>query len=360
MSRFIFFTKTNWVEIPRLRHQLANLLLDNGHEVVFFERPSFVLKHQAETNSSEANILFCRSRQLIHHKLRLHPALHYLNSIYEKKSIESFRRAVNFLPDDIIVNFNYDYFFIKDLFPRNKLITVINDDFWCRALLGYTTPLRWVLKETCQTSDVVLTVSIPLKNQLSEFCAAELFYPWAAQPYIKPAVSLQRKNLLFWGFINKRLNIDYIFQLAEALIIENSNIKLLFIGPVQKSDKLPLKRLMSYENIEITGPQGIEDLNFDEVLAAFIPYVPGNKADDVTTIPNKTFPMLANGLPLVITGMPDFIDEPFVFRLGNDLVADLKLLSELENKFIPLQSSIKEFVRSNTAKHRLEQFMSYL
>ena len=360
MPRFIFFTKTNWSEPPRLRHQLANLLADNGNEVIFFESPSFIFKDRNKTDKTMNNISFHRSQQLIHHKLRLHPILHYVNAAYEKKSLNNLKASLKFFPDDIIINFNYDYFYIKDLFPKNKLITIINDDFWCRAIMGYTKPLEWAIKETCYASDLILAVSIPLKNQLSKFCTTRLFYPWATQIYKKPEKSSHRKTLLFWGYINDRLNFDFIFQLADALIIEEPNMKIHFIGPIQKRNSIPLERLLSYKNIEISGPQNIENLVFDDVLAAFIPYVAGNKADDVTTIPNKAFPMLANGLPLAITGMPDFIDKPFVFRLGVELKTDLKTLKELQNKFMQIQPSIEDFVAKNTGEHRIKQLMGYL
>ena len=40
MNRCFFFTKTNWNEQPRMRHQLALLLRNYGHQILFFEKPN--------------------------------------------------------------------------------------------------------------------------------------------------------------------------------------------------------------------------------------------------------------------------------------------------------------------------------
>ena len=177
MSRFLIFTKTNWDEPPRLRHQLAKLLLSDGHEIVFFEKPAYILGKRSKNKTSEKKIKFLRYRQLIHHKLRLIPLLHSLNAGFEKAQINMLRKDNQFNIKDIIINFNYEYFFLRSLFPENKIITIINDDFWSSALFQYEKPLRWALKKTCLSSDAVLTVSKPLSEQLSEFCRPHLFYP---------------------------------------------------------------------------------------------------------------------------------------------------------------------------------------
>ena len=38
---YLFLTNTCWAESPRIRHQLARLLSDNGDTVFFFEKASF-------------------------------------------------------------------------------------------------------------------------------------------------------------------------------------------------------------------------------------------------------------------------------------------------------------------------------
>ena len=262
--------------------------------------------------------------------------------------------------EDIIVNFNYDYYFLRDLFPENNIITIINDDFWCRALFGYQKPLKDVLNFTCKISDSVLAVSYPLIEQLSAYCNPELLLPWSDLNYKRPNMGVKKNRLLFWGYINNRLNFDYIIELANELSQSDSDIVIDFVGPEEKRMDPRFKLFKEYPNIRIKGPTDILNLDFDSVLAAFIPYVAGNEADDATTIPNKAFPMLTNGLPLLITGMPHFINEPFVFRLGDDLSKDIQLILTLNQKLPELQASIEKFVNNNTADRRYQEFMNII
>jgi len=156
------------------------------------------------------------------------------------------------------------------------------------------------------------------------------------------------------------LNYEYIFELAGKLINKNSAIEIHLIGPTEKSRNIPFERLSAYHNIKIFDARKLEDINFDEIIAAFIPYIAGNKADDVTTIPNKAFPMLCKGLPLLITGMPHFMKADFIFRLGKDVDEDIELISKLQEKAELLQPGIKRFVEENSSKSRLKQFLSYI
>ena len=146
MMRFIFFTKTNWDEPPRLRHQLAQLLISHNHQIIFFEKPSTLLFHKKRKVPKINGIEFLRSRQLIHQKLRIFKFLRFLNKKFEL--IEIKRKLINSktTKSDIIVNFNYDYYFLKKLFPENKIITIINDEHWASALFSYERPLKEVLE----------------------------------------------------------------------------------------------------------------------------------------------------------------------------------------------------------------------
>jgi hypothetical protein len=354
--RFIFFTKTDWVEPPRLRHQLARLLADAGHQVIFFERPIYPWENFAHYESGHPNIILYRFHQCLHHKLRIHRALHYLNAIFEKKEISRFIFSLKINKSDVIVNFNYDYFFLRDVFPGNKLITIINDDFWTRAILGYERPLKWALTATCRASNVVLTVSPPLANQLKEFCDPQIFFPWADIVYKSPENSCNRDIFLFWGYINSKIDFEYVRQFAELIKRQNQGLKLLFVGPIQAGIN-PLTSLKNYCGIEFHGITPLDDLPLERVLAGFIPYKSGLAENDAIVLPNKALQLMARGLPLVITGMPEFVRLPFVFRLDKCIKSDLDTLREIHSRFYALQPSIKSFVDENSSEHRLTTFL---
>lgn len=357
--RFIFFTKTDWAEPPRLRHQLALLLADAGHEIIFLQRPAFPGQKVNRDNSGHAKIQIFRHRQLIHHKLRLHSLIHRFNGLFEVSQTRNILSKFRINGDDVIVNFNYDYYFIRDTLPVGKIITIINDDFWSRALGGYELPLKWALKRTLRSSDVVLTVSVPLQNELNQIRPTDLFFPWADKKYKAPIYSASRNTILFWGYINNRLDFDFLFELASKLIDYCSDLKLLFVGPIDLPSAM-VRRISYLSNISLLPPADLENIDLSGVFVGLIPYRSGVKSIDAATLPNKTLRILAKGLPLAITGMPNFVQEPFVFRLGQGINRDIALLKTVQRDFSGLQAGIREFVEANSSESRLKQFLSYL
>ena len=66
------------------------------------------------------------------------------------------------------------------------------------------------------------------------------------------------------------------------------------------------------------------------------------------------------GLPLLITGMPNFIDEPFVYRLNSNVDEDIEVLHTIDEEFVKIQPKIIDFLQKNSHESRLNQFLSYL
>jgi len=360
MKKFIFFTKTNWIEPPRLRHQLANLLKGKGHEIYFFEKPENIfLKKSKNVASPVRNLHLFRSSELVHHKLRLIFPLSAMNAYWEKAQIKKITGDILVAKEDIIINFNYDYFFLRDLFQDKKIITIINDDHWSSALMGYQKPLKNMLKKTCQNSDVVLAVSQPLVELLSDFSNPRLLLPWSESAYSMGNLKSKRRSLLYWGYINNRLDFNYVLALSKALYSFMPDYTIDFIGPVDdKIDNL-FHELVNQPNVTLSGPRDIHSLHLDGVLAAFMPYLKGPKEHEVTTLPNKAMPMLAHGIPLLFTGLPEMLDAPFAIELGVNEAEDVKTINSLGEHFHTLQPSIREYVNQNTADVRYDQLTSY-
>ena len=360
MKKCFFFTKTNWDEQPRIRHQLALLLRNYDHQIVFFEKPkNLFLNKDNKHTKSDRNLKFFRTTELLHHKLRINFLLRDINARWERSRIAKIINDFSISGDDVVINFNYDYSFLRGLFPNNKIITVINDDFWCRALLGYEKPLRDVLRETCQNSDVVLAVSEPLIKQLARFCDPKLLLPWSDASYSDAKATSKRTSLLFWGYINNRLNYGYLLRLADALHSEHPQFSIDFIGPVDESVDRRFYELIRRPNVTLSDPCDLKNLNFERTLAAFIPYVTQSSTDAIT-LSNKALRLLANGLPLLITGMPNFLKASFVLRAGKTIAEDLELIASLPEIFSRVQPSIRNFVNQNTGQERYEQLKSYL
>lgn len=357
--RFLFFSKTIWYEPPRIRHQLAKLLADEGHYVEFFELPSYLWQSIIPSDASYKRINIYRYRQLIHHKLRVFSFFKNINAEYEKKQIKSICNAIDVNKNDVVVNFNYDYYFIREIFENNKIITIINDDFWSTAIGGYQNPLRMVLAKTVLNSDHVLTVSRPLANQLKEYCTPKLFYPWADKSYHQPRRDTKRSVLLFWGYVTGRLDYDYIRLLADAIYSRDYSYRIMIVGPIIQDCK-KIRDLKSHPCVMLKDSMQLCDMQMDDVLCGFIPYKSGVPSIDVISLPNKTLQLLARGIPQLISGMPNFIKKPFVFRLSNDICIDLKKIQNIESEFSSLQKDIEEFVMENTAAVRYREFMNYV
>lgn len=355
MARFIFVTKTRWEEPPRLRHQLAHLLADAGHEVVFFERPLAPWQSRRSPRDVAPRIVVAQYAELVHHKLRLARWLHALNAVPVRSSLSAAVRDAGGSQDAVLVNFNYDYWFLRDVFPANRLVTIINDDFVATAPFGARAPLEWALARTCRASDAVLTVSLPLQRQLERYRPVDLFLPWADRAYVAPARS-GRDTLLFWGFVNRKIDFPLVHRMAASLARAEPDIRIVFAGPVEQGTEGELAALKRHPNVDVQGATPIDRLPLERTCCAIIPYRSGSGDIDAIMLPNKALQLLARGIPIAITGMPHFIAAPFVFRMrdGTDAPA---LVRDIRARFDMLQPGIRSFVEENGAPARLTQFM---
>lgn len=355
MPRFIFFTKTRWQEPPRIRHQLARLLASAGNQVLFFEKPAQPWQRMPLPRQAEERITLLRHSELMNHKLRLTPTLHHLNAGITQRSIRCALEPWSVGAEDVIVNFNYEYFFLREAVPHARLITILNDDFISRALFGHTQPALWALERTCRSSDRVMAVSLPLQAQVCNFCNPELLLPWADRAYRRPQRGLSRNTLLFWGYINDRIDFDVVRELLDKLAGVASGIELMFVGPVEQGAGRELAAISSRANVKILSSRSLDDLPLDQILAGIIPYRSGVASIEAATLPNKALQLLARGIPLLIAGMPNFIEAPFVYRVNAaDPLADIQALCA---EFDELQPQIEKFVCHNGAEARLAQLL---
>lgn len=353
--RFIFFTKTRWNEPPRLRHQLAGLLAGAGHEVVFFEKPLLPAEGSREARVAWPRVTLARHRELLHHKLRVGSLVQATNAAFTAASIRRASRSLAISPDDVVVNFNYEYYFLRRIFPQNPLITVVNDEFITSAPRIAQPSLRRAQQRTCAMSDAVLTPSVALRDQLAEHCRPEIFLPWADADYSSPPASKDRNSLFYWGFIGRRIDYRLLEQLASRLLSEMPEVTLDFFGPTE-DDCASEPVFTQYPNVRLRGSAQLSEIPLDRMMGSIIPYVSGVPDVDVIVMPNKAMQLLARGMPLVITGMPRFESAPFVRRL--DSGDPVETLRGLRADFERLQDSMRQYLESNGAESRLTQFLA--
>lgn len=373
-KNIVIFSKTKWKEPPRLRHQLTRLLKKNGHNIIFFEKNSFLMKpgnpfiYSQPTTRFEEGIHFYSHPELLHHQLRPFRLFRKLNEYYELKYINKIlhisacaeatvgnhQSAIRFKPD-LIINFNYDYYFLKNLFPHIPLITIINDDFEAKAKFWMKKSARVQIRQTCVSSDIVLTVSYPLLKKLKKYNDyTYLFFPWAKNLYQLSTDCVDRmpggevrEVVLYYGYINNKLDWEIINKLVQA------KIKLRFIGPIAKNVRKHIRKLFKFNNFELLPACDIQNIDFNDVCCSIIPYDLNFKNNHSITVSNRIFNLLSYGIPIVNADLKYLIDSPKkVIQKCSDIKEYLEAIDFFKNNFSFVQADIADFLKDNYEENR--------
>lgn len=355
MPDFVLVTHTLWSEAPRVRHQIARLLRDAGHRVLFIERAGQAGRDAAQPlREVEPGITTARGTRLLHHQLRVLPPLHRADAAYVGPQLARIARDWGATPGCTVVNFMHDGWYLRERFPGSRILTVIHDDFEAQSRLPFSGHITWTLERTCRASDEVFALSEPLARRLSAWCEPTLFLPWTVTPYRAPrAPAADRDTLLFWGYVDNALDLGMVRSLSAHLSATRPGFRLLFVGPTQTKgarDRIAAE-LATMPNAELRGPCALDELPLERTLAAILPYRRSPAIDSVT-LANKSMQLLARGLPLLISAMPAFLRRDFVIRLDGEGGIE-PALQAAEGSFAALQSSIEAFCAENSPESRL-------
>ena len=359
-ARVLVLTRTDWREPPRLRHQIARLLVVAGHEVAFAQRPTCLLPPSAPCPAGDSGVQglsLLPSRELLHHQLRLLPWLHRLNASVARRDLCKRLASLDQASPELIINFNYDAFWLRSLFPDQPILTIINDDFEALGRLPLRRHLTWALKRTCAMSTRVLTVSEPLRQRLSRWCDPELFLPWAPDGYRAPSPSAERQVLLYWGYINERLDVASLRASLDAF--SRRGLRLRFVGPCDRHGHQMKRLLGSSPAVEWMPACSFEELDTSDCFAALLPYRLDYPPNLAAQLPNKALQLLSCGLPLISTPLPHLQRAPFVIPFEQSSAASLMAACEsVLEQFTTLQPAIAEFVGANGPEARLRQLLA--
>lgn len=354
MGDFLLITHTSWSEAPRIRHQFTRMLLDAGHTVYFFERPAALWDRLGPRREVvEDQLTLVRTRRILHHQLRVVPPLHWLNAMAVAGEIRRRLREIRPSEAAVVVNFTHDYYFLRRVFPRQRIITIIHDDFEAQSRLPFSGHIAWSMARTCRMSDAVFAVSTPLQERLREWCDPGLLLPWSVVPYCAPHRETEKRDtLLFWGFVDSALDLEVIRRLSRHLRETRPHWRILLVGPTQGRGRSAIVNGVSgCANVQIHERTALDDLPLDRTLAALAPYRRSPAVDSVT-LANKSMQLLARGLPMLISGMPAYIRRPFIQRLDGPEGVEHALRSCSEN-FNGWQPQIRRFIEENTPADRL-------
>jgi hypothetical protein len=156
---------------------------------------------------------------------------------------------------------------------------------------------------------------------------------------------------LFWGYVDNALDLTMIHQISQQC----PGLRLLFVGPTQTAGARNRIRasLAPRLNVEILPATPLSGLPIDRVLAAILPYR-RTPAVDAVTLANKSMQLLARGLPLMISAMPSFLEEPFIVRMDRPEGIG-GAVERLRAGFLPWQPKIATFLASHSPLSRLSQ-----
>ncbi len=345
----LVISRTRWSELPRIRHQLALLLQKKGHQVTFIEKcDSFGRKVRFYESNG---IVIARHAELYHHQLKPFALLQRIYSYYAMRGI---KKIYNLKPYDLVVNFNYDYSFLAKAFPSSKVITLINDDFEAQAKPWMKNAIKSQLAATCVDSDAVLTVSIPLLNKLKEYTNnVELFFPWCDELYQKPNVSHSRDIVIYFGFINNRIDWDIVHQLLKR------DVKLRFVGPINESEaKVKLDQFTEYSNFEYLTARNFQELDLEDVCCSIAPYNINIESIKACTVSNRAFRLLSKGIPVIYPDLPYIIKAPKeVISAAKNVEDYIELINFYRSNFENCQPMIEAFLPEHSADVRYSQLL---
>ena len=343
--KVLLITKTYWSEPPRIRHQLTKLLMKHNYEVTFIEKCNYYsLRIKKRT---EDGILFFSHAELIHHQLRYFRFIQKANSWVIKQYLKNILNKIEF---DLVINFSYDYSFLKELIGNKPVITVIEDDFESQAKFAMRRAIRNQVRATCQSSDLVLTVSYPILEKLLTYKNnAILFFPWSQKKYRPPILGLPRNTVLYFGFMGR---LDW--PIIESLI-KSTTYHFRFIGPcnTRKEKRLIVKLQEQNNNFEYHSFSKLEELNIDDVFCSILPMDIKIESVRQTTVNNRVFNLLSLGLPIVFANLPRLIEAPTTVIRKNNTIAEYRVsLQFFFSNFNAVQNDIETFLKGHYEESR--------
>ncbi len=164
---------------------------------------------------------------------------------------------------------------------------------------------------------------------------------WRTQPSATeiPFAHCERPYALFWGVVDRRMNADWVLQLADAM----TQGTVLLVGPQQDPDP----RLLAHPRIFAPGPLPLEQLPVlaRQASVLIMPY-----ADlPVTRVmqPLKLKEYLATGLPVVAAPLPAVLEwREFVDIADNAKSFAIEAMKYLMSKRV---QSVERCERLNSA-----------
>jgi hypothetical protein len=354
--KYLFLTNTRWPESPRIRHQLARLLSDNGDTVFFFEKASFrfwkYLDIEVKNVEDEKHIYLAKSCRFLHHRLSIF-FLNNLDCFLINKTIKKFLEVKKLHASEVtVVNFVYDINIQN--FGFKNIFFMLNDDFVGQTALAGIRYKDYYLKKSLSSSSVFLATSPILIERYKKWAKkAVLFMPWTEKLNLKYTGKAHPQGFLFFGHISKRLD----WGLIEKLLTLYPNYYFDFYGDISNSSyKKTLYLIKKYPNVFFKGRIDCQDIDFRRYYGSITPY--GKyKGDNTVYVTNKLFRMASTGLPSINAGMSKFMIHESIINTNthNEFISACDFVV---NNFEKLSKSSFDLAERHGQKQALSLFKS--
>ena len=298
----LFTTRTIWNEPQRLRHQLAELLIDMGHSVVFVEKPIPFWKRKAPITEIRKGLSLVSVKALIHPQLRVFSFLGWIDQRLRQLQLEKSLRQYNF---DVHFSFFLDSY---DLFREVPRIQVINDDFIGKATRFSSRSTKSDFTKSVRNATYTLTVSYPLHHLVKKHGGKSItFFPWFRGQAAQIDTSKQASKILYFGYLAGRVRWEIIeFFLRKGITVDMYAPE----SSATTGDSMWIHKLKNYGNFIFHGEGNINDIDHKTFICSIQPYERKIPNTDMITFSNRTVRLLALGVPSLHERLPHLIECP--------------------------------------------------
>ena len=378
---FILVTNTDWNEVPRIRHQIAYLLAQNGHRVIFFQR-----RRNLNYKFDHSSFAFRKNISIFSLPLRLHPKLRlpgfisllsYLDSLYIYFFLFVRFRSLSH-ENFVFINFCQENFHLPSFFSASKHILFVHDHFPAQTssylfkkILSSQFQLsvkaykqRSILTSSATLCDLVRSVTSPVSS--------DIFYPWSNSEHTlattsSSSSSVSKNVILYWGVKNEFIDVDFLLELKslmQSLVSLGASYQLWLVGPWVNNNikSLAYKMGLFDGNIIKDFPQmSFADIPVDKVLCGLIPFkINGHLVTHLSTVElsNKAFCFVEHHIPMLVRGLPNFLSYDFFIKIStveqfSTSISAIQLIDR--NK---MRHDCSEFMLANSSAARYSKIIN--
>lgn len=325
LDLYVITTMTNWIEPPRIRHEIARQLSKENN--VLFVQLHSQRKVKRNTIKAGPNLLVAKAGFSFPGLTRFFwkvPAFRYIYYKYLNVELSRLLRQFSYRKV-ILINFQFDYPEVLSLKFWDKSVYFCNDDFvnqQSEQTISVKNKKELIQADVVRKSDLVIAVSDPLMTSLSRYSRnVKVLYSGhdfdlsKSIEYISDSSLIKNPKIIkvcYLGVLNHGIALDWL-----EFILNQNDMELTIIGPIPKLLKNKFKGFLFFKNFDFLIGQELqcELLNHDVLVMPYSSIV----ENEVTTVPAKLFQYLAVGKPVVSSVMPNLIKLPgrFVYMAHN-------------------------------------------